>query len=779
MASTTYTVTADNTGTVTFTPPSGEIATADAEALLNAIQYENLSDNPDTTDRTLDVTVDDGDVASNIATATITVVPVNDPPVLDLDDDTNGLDDADYATIYTPGTPVGIAETAGSLVSDLDDDPTVTVTLNSPPNGTTNETLTLPGTFTVPATLTVDTSTPGEITITASGSGTPTDAEYQAVLEAIVYNNSTVNPDRSDRTVTVTVDDGEAPPVSATTTISYDTDGDGIPDAVDLDDDNDGILDTVEENGDPTRDTDGDGVLDRLDLDADNDGILDIVEAQHNGTDADTDGMIDGPVGADGIPDEVQDAPDNGAVNYGAPVNSDEDPNPDFQDLDSDNDSLSDLLEGDSGGTDADNNGVIDGPDTDGDGIADSIDAPGTGFGDEDGYTTPPDADSATDPDSPDYIDIDSDDNGTDDIVEAGNAHLDGDDDGDIDYTGPADDVDEDGILDGIDDSDLDGEPDATDTTPNPEFGGLGEPDTDGDGIPDTVDLDDDNDGILDTVEENGDPTRDTDGDGVLDRLDLDADNDGILDIVEAQHDGTDADTDGMIDGPVGADGIPDEVQDAPDNGAVNYGAPVNSDEDPNPDFQDLDSDNDSLSDLLEGDSGGTDADNNGVIDGPDTDGDGIADSIDAPGTGFGDDDGYTAPPDDDSATDPDSPDYIDIDSDDNGTDDIVEAGNGHLDGDDDGDIDYTGPADDVDEDGILDGIDDSDLDGEPDATDTTPNPEFGGLGEPDTDGDGIPDAVDLDDDNDGILDIVEENGGPNSRYRWRWSARPPRPRCG
>ena len=227
----------------------------------------------------------------------------------------------------------------------------------------------------------------------------------------------------------------------------------------------------------------------------------------------------------------------------------------------------------------------------------------------------------------------------------------------------------------------------------------------------------------------------------MLDRLDLDADNDGILDIVEAQHDGTDADTDGMIDGPVGADGIPDEVQDAPDNGAVNYGAPVNSDEDPNPDFQDLDSDNDSLSDLLEGDSGGTDADNDGVIDGPDTDGDGIADSIDAPGTGFGDDDGYTAPPDDDSATDPDSPDYIDIDSDDNGTDDIVEAGNAHLDGDDDGDIDYTGPADDVDEDGILDGIDDSDLDGEPDATDTTPNPEFGGLGEPDTDGDGIPDA--------------------------------------
>ena len=52
-----------------------------------------------------------------------------------------------------------------------------------------------------------------------------------------------------------------------------DADGDGIDDAVDLDDDNDGIYDTVE--GDDTIDTDGDGIPNYLDTDSDGDGCTD------------------------------------------------------------------------------------------------------------------------------------------------------------------------------------------------------------------------------------------------------------------------------------------------------------------------------------------------------------------------------------------------------------------------------------------------------------------------------------------------------------------------
>ena len=66
--------------------------------------------------------------------------------------------------------------------------------------------------------------------------------------------------------------------------------------------------------------------------------------------------------------------------------------------------------------------------------------------------------------------------------------------------------------------------------------------DFDGDGIDDDTDLDDDNDGITDALE--GGETADLDGDGIPNRLDLDSDNDGCNDIKEAGYD--DADGDGI-----------------------------------------------------------------------------------------------------------------------------------------------------------------------------------------------------------------------------------------
>ncbi len=57
--------------------------------------------------------------------------------------------------------------------------------------------------------------------------------------------------------------------------------------------------------------------------------------------------------------------------------------------------------------------------------------------------------------------------------------------------------------------------------------------DSDGDGVTDGVDLDDDNDGILDATEGNDD----TDGDGIPNRLDLDSDGDGCSDALEGAAD--------------------------------------------------------------------------------------------------------------------------------------------------------------------------------------------------------------------------------------------------
>ena len=66
--------------------------------------------------------------------------------------------------------------------------------------------------------------------------------------------------------------------------------------------------------------------------------------------------------------------------------------------------------------------------------------------------------------------------------------------------------------------------------------------DFDGDGIDDDTDKDDDNDGITDILE--GGDTKDDDNDGVPNRLDLDSDNDGCRDALEAGY--ADDDKDGV-----------------------------------------------------------------------------------------------------------------------------------------------------------------------------------------------------------------------------------------
>ncbi len=517
--------------------------------------------------------------------------------------------------------------------------------------------------------------------------------------------------------------------------ITLDTDGDGIADVDDLDDDNDGIRDGTELASAPVNgDTDGDGIPDNLDLDSDNDGINDVLES--GGTDANGDGIADGVVGTTPATNGIPATANTGNTS----PDTDSDGQPDFQDLDSDNDTVSDLVEGGSGAPDADNDGVADGPDADQDGIVDAADGDDVNFGDLNDPVLPnTDSDSQN---TPDYIDPDSDNpaentvgatDGTgDDIDDNGNADLDGDADGLVDN--PAD-TDDDGIADVVDDN-------------TAVFGGLGIPDTDGDGIVDTEDLDDDNDGITDVVELATAPANgDTDGDGIPDNLDLDADNDGINDVLESG--GTDTNDDGIADGVVGttptSNGIPATA------GTGN--TPPDTDNDGQPDFQDLDSDNDTVSDLVEGGSGAPDANDDGVADGPDADQDGIVDAADGDDVNFGDMNDPTLPDTDNEGT----PDYIDPDSDD-ATDNTVDAADGTGD-----DIDGTPNSGlDADADGLVDNPADSDEDGIADVVDAN-IPIFGGLGTLDTDGDGIPDTEDLDDDNDGITDVTELASAPTN----------------
>lgn len=459
--------------------------------------------------------------------------------------------------------------------------------------------------------------------------------------------------------------------------MGIDSDGDGVANIDDVDDDNDGIFDRDE----GLNDADRDGVPDPSSSDVDGDGIPD-------GLDLDSDG--------DGIPDNVESRVDlrsvraldrnlDGVIDADVPLGRN---------------GIADVLES----TPDSNRRRFKRADVDRDGV-------------------------------PDFRDVDTDDDGIEDRIEAGSqgsTPLDTDSDGIPDFR----DLDSDG--DGVPDSDSLPDDDAPVGVP-----GVEVPDRDGDGVPDALDLDDDNDGLLDTdeqlVDADGDGladagSRDSDDDGVPDGNDSDSDNDGLTDLSEGLADADvaialDQDGDGVIDAGrgVGANGLADELESEPDSGQ-SAAPPVDTDNDGVPDFIDTDSDNDTIADGIEAGASGRPLD---------TDGDGIGDhrETDADGDGIGDHI--------EVGSEPARP----ADSDGNGQADFQEADvmNGSS-------VDeVSAPPADADADSIPNATDqDADGDGIPDALEA-------GF---DSDGDGVDNRFDLDSDNDGINDATEAFGG-------------------
>lgn len=233
-----------------------------------------------------------------------------------------------------------------------------------------------------------------------------------ANLRVVTANDS--DGDRIVDTIDVDDDNDGIPDVFeiAESGLDIDSDQDGMPNRLDLDSDNDGILDWKESGAVMSVDfsamrvvsgrilgevgnngyidaletgidngqlrftlvnTDGseDDLPDFLDLDSDNDGLPDLIEAGVEPSyDSDNDGRIDSDrgsasVGNDGIPDRLQNVNDetccdvNGdGVGDIVPRNSDNGDLPDFQDSDSDNDGVSDIIE--AGGSDVDGDGRVD-----------------------------------------------------------------------------------------------------------------------------------------------------------------------------------------------------------------------------------------------------------------------------------------------------------------------------------------------------------------------------------------------------------------------------------
>ena len=281
-------------------------------------------------------------------------------------------------------------------------------------------------------------------------------------------------------------------------------------------------------------------------------------------------------------------------------------------------------------------------------------------------------------------------------------------------------------------------------TTNSPNFNNnfslfLSIADSDWDTVANHCDLDSDNDGISDLYESGASAAviaADTDGDGTISLAEAAAANGGVAD----------ADGDGLMD-------IFDADTTDPSAAASVGSVPVDNDGDSVPDYLDLDSDNDLIPDTVEARPTAGFVANDGDVTNNDADGDGVIDIFDSNDTTTGDIGGthanFNAPNDHDGDG---TPDHLDTDSDNDSLSDTQESG-------------LTGAGFDSDMDGIDDAIATNTYH-DPDGVITTTSPdlanETGDLTEvafreiTDKDWDGIADALDLDSDNDGILDIEE-----------------------
>ncbi len=388
-----------------------------------------------------------------------------------------------------------------------------------------------------------------------------TDIDELSELEALVETIMEGQDDDKDGLPNLVEDDG-----------LKDTDRDGIDDRDDVDADNDGILDNLEIDALAAMDDDdADGIVNLFDFDQDGDGYPE----SRDFSDANLDGVIDEldtleelvdyfSADATGTPAPVAPGAVSGAATVvvsTAEVDTDGDGLINSLDIDSDNDSVPDVIE--AGLSDSNDDALVDDgtaliedandlPDTDSDGRADFLQLLSNG----------------TDRDISQYAVF------TATMIAA----LDQDDDGQLDS---ATDVDLDGLMDVVDNA----------------IGAFGSAkDFDGDGIPNHLDPDDDNDNISD-IEENAELAQfftgeDADGDGIDDGFDAeingvtygtDTNNNGVRDDRELP----DLDGDGLVDyldDDADNDGIHDSVDDdislPVDPGPGNGQAPGNNDAD-------------------------------------------------------------------------------------------------------------------------------------------------------------------------------------------------------
>ena len=184
-----------STGVLTLT---GSASVANYQTAFRSITYDDTSDTPNTSSRTISFTVNDGSADSTASTKTVSVAAVNDAP---------SVGGASNSIGYTENAAGAVID-SGLTVSDVDSANLAGATVTISSGLLTGDELTINGTTS---------GTVGAISYSLSGgtltlTGSDTVANYQAALRLVKFDSTSNNPDNSggdtSRTITWRVNDG-------------------------------------------------------------------------------------------------------------------------------------------------------------------------------------------------------------------------------------------------------------------------------------------------------------------------------------------------------------------------------------------------------------------------------------------------------------------------------------------------------------------------------------------------------------------------------------------
>ena len=205
------------TGLLTLTSAGATATTAQWQAALDAVTYNNSSHSPTGTSRTISFTVNDGTVDSAASTKTVSLTAVNTAPVVTDTGGTTGWTEASGL-----GASTAVVIDSGATVADADNATLASAKVQITGGLQTAEDVLVfnnTNSTTYGNIAASYSAATGLLTLTSAGA-TATTAQWQAALDAVTYNNSSHSPTGTSRTISFTVNDGTVDSAASTKTVS-------------------------------------------------------------------------------------------------------------------------------------------------------------------------------------------------------------------------------------------------------------------------------------------------------------------------------------------------------------------------------------------------------------------------------------------------------------------------------------------------------------------------------------------------------------------------------